>query len=292
MTIWQEYILANSISQALQALENAQSPARLVAGGTDLLLGLQQERCPPVHTLVDISTVEELQAIELRGSELFIGAAVPLTRLVASSLVKGHAPALVQACELVGGPQVRNMATLGGNVAHALPAADGSIALLALDARVEITSLHGSRHVPLSEFFLAPGQSIISGCPEILVGFYLPQAVAGTSSAFARVMRPQGVALPILNMAAWLQRQNERIQNIHLAIGPAGRVPCRASQVEQFLVGKDLTCDDLKAGADILVSSVTFRTSPQRATAAYRQHLARALLEQVVQKAWLQTFIE
>ena len=285
MTLWQKYVCALDLAEALQALANAPTEARLVAGGTDLLLDLQQGRCLPVHTLVDISGCAELTVLEVRGERLFVGAAVPLSQLTASPLVQTHARALWDACRLIGGPQVRNTATLGGNVAHALPAGDGSIALLALRAAAEVASLGGSREVPLESLFLGPGRSALLSGKEILVGFYLPLVQPGQSSAFWRVMRPQGVALPVLNMAVWLERQGEILRDISIAIGPAGSVPCRARQAEEFLRGKVLSESIIEQAAQVLVSSVHFRTSPRRASAAYRQHLASILLRQTLDAA-------
>ncbi len=222
MFLWQKYHIAVNTTDALQALAGAAGPARLVAGGTDLLLDLQQGRCPPVHTLVDVTRCAELTCLEVRGERLFIGAAIPLSQLVASPLVQEHAWALWEACGLIAGPQVRNTATLGGNVAHALPAGDGSIALLALRAQAEIASLSGSRTAPLESLFLGPGRSALLPGQELLVGFYIPLKAPGQTSAFKRLMRPQGVALPILNMAAWLHRDGETLADLALAIGPAG----------------------------------------------------------------------
>ena len=111
-----------------------------IAGGTDLLLDLKQGRHAPVHTLIDLTFVPEMTVLELRGDELYIGAAVPVNRVALDPLTGTHAQALVEACDLIAGPQVRNVATLGGNVAHALPAADGTIALTALDAQAEVAS--------------------------------------------------------------------------------------------------------------------------------------------------------
>jgi xanthine dehydrogenase FAD-binding subunit len=285
MVLWQEYHLAINVADALQTLAGAAGPARLVAGGTDLLLDLQQGRCPPVHTLVDVTRCAELTCLEVRGERLFIGAAIPLGQLVASLLVQENAQALREACGLIAGPQVRNTATLGGNVAHALPAGDGSIALLALRAQVEIASLSGSREAPLESLFLGPGRSALLPRQELLVGFYIPLKAPGQASAFRRLMRPQGVALPILNMAAWLHRDGETLVDIVLAIGPAGVVPCRAKEVEKALIGKTLTEAVLQKASQILLESVHFRTSPQRASSAYRQHLATWLLRQTLEAA-------
>ncbi len=141
MNLWQEYLRPTNLSQALQAFAQAPGPVLPVAGGTDLLLDLEQGRHPPVHTLVDVTSIAEMIVLEKRGDELFIGAAVPVNRIALDPLVGAHAQALTEACNLIAGPQVRNVATLGGNVAHALPAADGTIALLALNARAEIASI-------------------------------------------------------------------------------------------------------------------------------------------------------
>ena len=138
MSNWSQYLIPKTIDEALQALASAAGPARPVAGGTDLLLELQQGRPPAgqaIHTLVDITNIDELHCLEVRGSELFIGAAVPVREITESALIRKHALALSEACGLIGGPQVRNTATLGGNVPHSLPAADGTIGLVALDAR-------------------------------------------------------------------------------------------------------------------------------------------------------------
>ncbi len=115
-----------------------------IAGGTDLLLDLKQGRHAPVHTLIDLTFVSEMSLLELRGDDLYIGAAVSVNRVALDPLVGTHAQALVEACNLIAGPQVRNTATLGGNVAHALPAADGTIALTALNAQAEVASPAGN----------------------------------------------------------------------------------------------------------------------------------------------------
>ena len=286
MYLWQKYLVVENTTDALQALANAAGSARLIAGGTDLLLDLQQGRCPPVHTLVDVTRCAELNRLEVQGERLFIGAAVPLSQLVASPLIQDHARALWEACDLIAGPQVRNTATLGGNVAHALPAGDGSIALLALRAQAEIASLSWSREAPVESLFLGPGRSALIEGEEILVGFYVPLKTSGQTSAFRRIMRPQGVALPILNMAAWLHKEGKVIQDFTLAIGPAGKVPCRARQVEKFLIGKTLNEGVFQETSQALLASVSFRTSPYRASSEYRGHLSTWLLRETLEAAW------
>lgn len=285
MTLWQEYLQPKTITEAISALANAPGPALPLAGGTDLILDLDQGRHPPVHTIVDITSVREMLPIEIRGNELFIGASVSHTHIVESELVAQHAQALVDACGLIGGPQVRNVATLGGNVAHALPAADGTIALMALNAQVEIANQKGSRRVPIAEMFLGPGKSALIQ-NELLVGFYLPLQNKNQASAFQRVMRPQGVALPIINLAVWLVREQDRIADIRIAVGPGGPKPWRGLASELDLSGKRLSDETITHALGILLQDVKFRTSPHRASAEYRRHLAKTLFKDTLEAAW------
>jgi carbon-monoxide dehydrogenase medium subunit len=252
-------------------------------------LDVQQGRHTPVETLVDLTAIPEMNLIELRLGQLYIGAAAPLRLLAESPLVKQHAQALVEACGQVGGPQVRNAATLGGNVAHALPAADGSIALAALEAQAEVAAAGGRRCVAMGELYKGPGRSALEPGREILVGFWLPLCSMGQASAFQRVMRPQGVALPVLNTALWLSRDGERIGDARLAFGPAGPVPFRARQTEAILRGRPLNAETLAQAQAALLAEARFRTSPQRATAEYRQHLAGHLLAEILAKVWERT---
>jgi CO/xanthine dehydrogenase FAD-binding subunit len=286
MNLWQRYISPHTVVDALEALVSAEGPASVIAGGTDLMLDLQQGRRAPLHTLVDLTCIPEMAQISIHPEDLFIGAAAPLNQIANSPLVLEHARALVEACQLIGGPQVRNMATLGGNVAHALPAADGTIALMALDARAEIASLAGRRVVPLAELFLGPGQSAVKSGQELLVGFYIPLGKDHQSSAFKRVMRSQGIALPILNLAVWLERQSEQIHLIRIAVGPSGTVPRRMPDAEQILSGQVFTRERNRAALAALLAQAHFRTSPHRASKEYRQHLVKELFLETLLAAW------
>jgi carbon-monoxide dehydrogenase medium subunit len=192
---------------------------------------------------------------------------------------------------LIGGPQVRNVATLGGNVAHALPAADGTIALVALDAKVEIADSTGFRMEPILNIFRGVGQSSLAKNRDILIGFHIPLLSVGQASAFGRIMRPQGVALPVLNLAVWLQREGKNIQAIRIAVGPAGPIPQRASAIEDFLAGSAFSPDALEQAKNLVDSTLHFRTSPLRATTEYRYHLCKVLLEDIIGNAWQRSLL-
>jgi len=283
---WKNYQIALNLNDALHKLSQATGSVRPVGGGTDLLLDIQQGHQPPVDTLVDLTHIPELGYLEVRDGHLFIGAGVPVSRIAESELVKEHALAVSEACALIGGPQVRNSATLGGNVAHALPAADGMISLVAMDAVAEIASASGIRLAPILTLFLGPGKTALDLQKEFLVGFRIQVRQPGQGCAFSRVMRPQGVALPILNMAAWVEREEERIRSLRLSVGPAGPTPQRAKAVEEFLTGRTYAQETIAGAVEVWHSSMRFRSSPKRASAEYRSHLSGVLFEEVIAKAW------
>jgi xanthine dehydrogenase FAD-binding subunit len=286
MNLWQEYVRPSSVAEAIQALASASGSALPIAGGTDLLLDLKQGRHEPVHTLIDLTFVKEMTTLELRGDELFIGAAVAVNRVATDPLVGTHAQALVEACNLIAGPQVRNTATIGGNVAHALPAADGTIALTALDAQAEVASPAGTRRMPFTSLFAGPGKSTLDKSMEIIVGFYLPQLRKGQASCFKRIMRPQGVALPILNCSVWLEREKDLVTDIHIAVGPGGSTPFRATDAETFMRGNPLNGENFGEALESLLGQAKFRTSARRASADYRRHIVGGLFKDVLNTAW------
>ena len=290
MNLWQEYKKPASIAEAIQALTSASGPAMPIAGGTDLMLDLKQGRHAPVHTLIDLTFITEMTVLELRGDELYIGASVPVNRVATDPLVGMHAQALVEAANLIAGPQVRNTATIGGNVAHALPAADGTIALTALDAQAEVASPTGTRRIPFTALFAGPGKSAIDKTKEIIVGFYIPitnYQSRITASCFKRIMRPQGVALPILNCAVWLEREKDTVKDIHIAVGPGGSTPFRATEAEAFLRGKSPTEENFSGALEALLGQAKFRTSARRASADYRKHIVGGLFKDVLDTAWV-----
>ena len=316
MNLWQNYLRPKTLAEAMDAFSSAQKPLAPIAGGTDLLLDLEQRRHSPVHTLIDVTEIEELLALEIRAGSLFIGAGVPVNSIILDPLVGAHAQALVEACELIGGPQVRNVATLGGNVAHALPAADGTIALLALDAEAEIASLLApaavlseriieTHRIPFINLFLGPGKSSLKHGAELIVGFYIPVSTSKdfeipipespetfrstyrSSSCFKRIMRPQGVALPIINCAVWLERVGEdTINDICIAIGPGSGIPFRATKAERELRGRSLNETTFESALGSLLAQAQFRSSPRRAGADYRRHLIVTLFKDTLESAW------
>ncbi|MFC2064752.1 FAD binding domain-containing protein [Chloroflexota bacterium] len=286
MKLFQEYYRPTSIDQAFEMMNASSGPASLLAGGTDLLLDIRQGRIPVPHTLVDITSIPELGALELKRDRLFIGAAVPLSKVAESQLVWNNAHVLQEACRLIGGPQVRNVATLGGNVAHALPAADGTIAMMCLDTMVVVASQGDQREIPLHELFIGPGRSTLQEGHEMIVGFSIPLKKPRQASAYMRVMNPQGIALPILNISIWLEREGDILSDIRIAIGPSQDFPSKHSDLDEQLLGKKVDTSIIKGFSRLISEQIPFRTSKHRASADYRHHLVETLMMETFQIAW------
>lgn len=286
MNLWQEFRQPKTIIEAIEDLTKAPQPAMPIAGGSDMLLDIRQGRQAPVHTLVDLTSVQEMNVIELRSNELFIGASVSITRVIRDALVNQHAQALVEACNLIAGPQVRNIATLGGNVAHALPAADGTIAMMALDAQAEVANPNGTRLMSFRDLFLGPGKSALDKTCEIITGFYVPLCDDNQASCFKRIMRPQGVALPILNCAVWVHRDVDTVVDARISVGPGGPTPFRATEAEAVLNGSHFDEALLDRALSRLLTQAKFRTSQRRASSEYRYHIVKGLFKDTFLTAW------
>lgn len=292
MSLWQHYLRPQSLADALSALRDSGDSSAVVAGGTDLLLDLDQGRHAAIETLIDVTSVVEMLEITLEDGYLLIGAAVPLREVIEHELVRAHATALVEACELIGGPQVRNVATLGGNVSHALPAGDGTIALLALGAEAEIASADTTEWLPMEALFESPGTPSFDRKRQLVVRFRVPVQRTNESSAFRRVMRPQGVAIAILNMGARiLLNKSEVVVEARIAIGPAGPKPLRAIGAEKAIEGRSLGEETYTLALEALADEVSLRTSPHRATSDYRHHLLDGLLRETIEAARLAAMV-
>ncbi len=285
MSLWSEYHLPRSVDEAVGLLARYQGRARVVAGGTDLILDLQQGNEHPVEALVDVTRIGGFTEIHEADGFITIGAGVTHNQIVESTLLHQKATALVEASYVVGGPQVRNVATIGGNVAHALPAADGTTALNALDAEVEVASFSGRRWIPFTSLFLGPGKSAIDSTREVLTALRFTATGDHEASASSRIMRPQGVALPIMNFSVKVRVGDNRIEEVALAVAPVAPTPFRCTQTEAFLIDKPATAESIEAAVAVLLSECKPRTSPHRATAEYRKEVLPVLLRRTLSKA-------
>jgi carbon-monoxide dehydrogenase medium subunit len=164
-----------------------------------------------------------------------------------------------------------------------------------LDVQAEIaSSLSGAersrsavtRKIAFKDLFLGPGKSSLKHGEELIVGFYLPLSKPNQASCFKRIMRPQGVALPILNCAVWLEREKDVIKDIRIAVGPGGVTPFRAIQAEDSLCGQTFNETTFESALEALLTQAQFRTSARRASADYRRHIISGLFKDTLESAW------
>jgi CO/xanthine dehydrogenase FAD-binding subunit len=282
MKLWSHYHIPHTVDEALALLAQYDGQAQVIAGGTDLLLDIQQGNHPPVEALIDITKIKELTDIASNSNELTLGAGVTHNAIVAYPEIRSRATCMAESCGVVGGPQVRNVATIGGNVAHALPAADGTLSLVALRAQAEVASPEGRTWYDINDLFLGPGKSRIDTTRQLLTRFRFRLAQSGEASAFNRIMRPQGVALPILGCAVWvkLDKSLERFEDVSIALGPVRPTPTRVTGVETSLRGQSNDAETIRQAALMARESLSPRTSKYRATAEYRTEMIELLVRE------------
>lgn len=283
MKLWSTYHVSRSVEEAIRLLAQYNGRAQIIAGGTDLLIDIQAGNHPPADVLIDITKIDELNQIKIVDDGqpyALIGGAVTHTAIVAMPTIRSRASCLAESCSVVGGPQVRNVATIGGNVVHALPAADGTLSLVALGAQAEVANEKGRQMYSVEALFTGPGKSIIDPTRALLTHFRVPLTGFGEGSAFQRIMRPHGVALPILGCAVWIRLDPalERFTAVSICVGPVGPTPKRASAIEAGLIGQAANETTINTAARLAKETLVPRTSKYRATAEYRTELIEVVL--------------
>ena len=284
MTI-QQYLFPESVQDCLKELGKHSGRARIIAGGTDLVLAVRRGDCNPV-ALLDITKIGELEGIMEEGGEVRLGARVTHAACASSPLIQKSGTCLAEACMSVSSPQIQHVATVAGNVINAQPAADGAIALVALGARARVVSIQGEREERVEELYVGVGQSRVDSTRELLTELRFPLSKRSEGTAFLRVTPPNGMGLPVLNGAVWVSLQEQGIEDVRIALGPVSDHPFRPQGSEGVLRGARWDDPDRLEKATRLASEeATPRDSLLRGSAAYRRRLTKILVEALLKKA-------
>lgn len=270
------YHRPTSLAEALR-LAADEPAARFLAGGTDLLVAMREGRARP-PALISLRRVPELAGIS-DGGALTIGALTTVADLIAHRGVAEACPVLVEAARAIGGPQIRNAATVGGNLCNASPCADLAPPLLVLDAAVRLEGPRGGRELPLEDFFEAPGRTRLAP-GELLTAIVVPRPPSGARAAFAKKGRV-AMDLALASVAVLLELDGDRCGLARVAAGSVAPRPIRLRGVEALLEGQRLEPERLaaaRAQAEREVSPI----SDVRAGAVYRRRLVGALLSRAV----------
>ncbi len=283
---WEHYYTPASIAEAVEILERYDGEARVVGGGTDLLVETRRGLHKPVVAMVDVTHIEGLGEISLEGEHIVIGCGVTHSQIVSDERIIAKGSCLAESCGVIGGPQVRNVGTLAGNVAHALPAGDGTIGLLALGGEIEVADVEGTRWMPLQESFKGPGKSFIDRYRQVLTRLRFRPTGPGEGSAHHRVMRPQGLCLPIISMGVRVALdESDVINEARISMGPVGPVPYLAEPAMEVLAGGAATADQYAKATEVALKNVELRASKYRATREYREQMVRTFLPVILERA-------
>jgi len=279
------YIPATSLDQAIQALQEGGEFARVLSGGTDVIVQAREGR-RNVAMLVDIKNIPEANELRFDPQEgLTLGATVPCYRIYASEMVQRLYPALIDSASLIGGIQIQSRASLGGNLCNASPAADSIPTLIVLEATCLIAGAHGTRRVPVEEFCIAPGQNQLQP-GELLVSFNFPPPKPRSGARFLRFIPRNEMDIAVANAAISLTL-NERRDTItwgRVAIGAVAPTPLLVHEAGEALVGAPATSEGLAKAIEAAREAARPITD-MRGSSAQRKHLVGVLVRRAAEGA-------
>ncbi|QRN83948.1 FAD binding domain-containing protein [Chloroflexota bacterium] len=270
--MWQNYIMAETLDEAVAALAQAGDSARIIAGGTDLILEIERGVRPNLKTIIDISKIPGLDSIteDLDGT-IHLGPTVTHNHVVGSPLIHEKAFALLQACWEVGSPQIRNRGTVAGNLATASPANDTISPLMALDAKLTLRSLRGERVVPLSEFYTGVRRTVMAP-DEIITDIAFKGLTDSQPSFFIKSALRKAQAISVINVTVILDLDGWQVLDARITLGAAAPTIINAEKAEAFLMGKALG-EDVIEEAGTLTAQAAQPISDIRGSAEYRDYM-------------------
>ena len=255
--------------------------ARYIAGGTDLMVQVKNRELKP-SALISLRSIPELSGIEI-GDKTRIGAMTTIADLINHPELGTLFPLLIQAAKRLGGPQIRNVASIGGNLCNCSPCSDTALPLLVLEARVVLKRPEGAREVPLNEFFIGPGEScLLPG--EILTEILLDKPAPGARAIFKKKGRVK-IDLAIASVAVLLEMDGDtgKCKKTRIAAGSVAPVPLRLKKVEELFENTEISEEMLIEAEKIAASSVSPITDI-RSTADYRRQIVGVYVKRAVQE--------
>jgi carbon-monoxide dehydrogenase medium subunit len=277
---------AKSVDEAFEILDRYAPDVKVLAGGTDLVLALKEKKLSPAHVM-NILDIGDLERIRDEEGQVRIGALARHASVAGDASVTRGFPILAEACGGIGSWQIRNMATIGGNLCNASPAADSAPPLLALDARVIVADSTGEKEYPIGEFFRGPGATVVSP-NQLLKEIIVPKAKGRSAGTYLKLTRRKAVDLALVGVAflCELDQKGGRIGRVAVALGGVAPTPIRAPKAEAILTG--LSREEARRGIDEAARMAVEATSPisdVRASAEYRREMVRVLFKRAAEKA-------
>ena len=279
-----EYLLPGTIDEAISLLVSHGERARFIAGGTDVMVKVKEGKISPRY-LVSLRRIQGLDHIILKDGELRIGALVTHRMLELSPVIRKEFPILIDAVTNIGSVQIRNVATIGGNIVNAVPSADGAIPLITLGAQVRIRGPKGERSMALEDLFIGPGQTLLE-TGEILLEFVIPRLPPRTGAAYCKHTRRAAMELPLLGVAALISLADDRLtcMEARIGLGVLAPTPMRAKNAETLLRGQKLSDEVLRRAGKAAAEECKARDSI-RGEAWYRREMVEVLVPRMARLA-------
>jgi len=280
-----EYAAATTLDEAVSLLAAAGTRAKVLAGGTDILVQLR-EHLRDADLVVDIKKIPDLMAMRYDANQgLSLGASVPCYRIYEDDIISRAYPALTDSARIIGGWQIQSRASIGGNLCNASPAADSIPSLIALDAQCRVVGPQGTRKIPVAEFCTAPGKNALQQ-GEILVALEIPPPSARSGSRYERFIPRNEMDIAVVGVAVSvrLNEAGDTIESARIALAAVAPTPVFAREASDFLSGKPATPETFEQ-AGIEARKVAKPISDMRGPADYRVHLVGVLVKRVLAEA-------
>lgn len=281
-----DYQAPETLREAVGLLQGAGDSARVLAGGTDVIVQVREGRRPGVSLLVDVKKVPEVNAIAFdQQTGLRLGAAVPCYRIYANETVQRLYPALIDSAALIGGTAIQGRASLGGNLCNASPAADSIPTLIALSATAIIAGPEGERRVPVEQFCVSPGRTVLQA-GEMLVAIQFPTPAPRSGAMFLRFIPRNEMDIAVVNAAAGLQldESRSRITAARIAVGAVAPTPLFVEAAGAALVGAEANDASFRRAAAIAQEAAR-PIFDMRGSIGQRKHLVGVMVRRVLEGA-------
>ena len=276
------YVAAKDIGHAVAVLAEHGAKAKILAGGTDLLVELKHAVHSP-HVIVDVSRLRELKTIAVAEDGMHIGALATHGDIMASPIIRDMFPALVDAAHSIGAVQTRNLGTLGGNLITCVPSTDSGPTLMALEATLTVANASGQRQMPLAELFVGPRKTSLKP-GDLLVDVVIPKENLNKPAGFEKFGLRKGQALALVNAAAAFFIDKGKFSAPRIALGAVAPVVIRAPKAEAYLEGRAISPEAM-AEAGRIAATEAKPINDFRASADYRRDLIAVLVKRALASA-------
>ncbi len=279
-----DYLEARTADEACSLLSQFEGKSKLIAGGTDLLVAMRARKIPPL-CVINIKAIPDLNYIDHDGHSLRLGALATLSDIESSPLVRDKFPVIADSARKIGTPQVRNVATVGGNLCNAAPSADMAPSLIGLESKAKIKGPKGERTVALDEFFTGPGETILR-TGEMLTEIQVPDMKQYTGAVYLKLPARTAIGLAVVGVSAviTLNSTGTSVVDARIVLGAVAPTPIRAREAESLLKGKVIEDKLIDKVAEVAAQEAR-PISDVRGSASYRKEMISVLTKQAIKQA-------